>query len=112
MRIERREVNETGIRFSVMQEDREVGRAYLYFLRNDLHEQPFGLMEDVFINESQRGNGVGSRLVERIIEEAKTRGCYKLICTSRSEKLKVHGLYEKLGFKDHGKELVSDINKL
>ena len=32
------------------------------------------------------------------------KDCYKLICTSRYEKVAVHDLYIGLGFLDHGKE--------
>ena len=69
---------------------------------------PFGLMEGVFIEESQRGQGIGSQLVERLIERAKEEGCYKLIATSRHERPKVHALYEGLGFRGHGLEFRMD----
>jgi GNAT superfamily N-acetyltransferase len=93
-----------GIRFSVEEDDKEIGRAYLYIMRNDLHSRPFGLMEDVFVDESCRGKGIGTKLVKRIIEKAKEMKCYKLIATSRYSRPKVHELYGKLGFKDYGKE--------
>lgn len=108
MEIESKPLNPTGIKFYVKSGEAEVGRAYLYLLSNDLHEQPFGFMEDVFVEETQRGSGIGSRLVQRVIDEARVRGCYKLICTSRHEKPKVHELYKTLGFKDHGKEFRID----
>lgn len=97
-------INEMTLRFSVVKQDLEIGRAYLYLLKNDLHQQPFGFIEDVFIEEPHRGQGFGSLLIKKIISEAKTRSCYKLICTSRYKNTKVHQLYEKLGFSDHGKE--------
>ena len=108
MEIHSREVLGTGLRFSVTVDGSEVGRAYLYILRNDLHQQPFGFMEDVFVHASQRGQGVGSEMVKNIIEEARRRGCYKLVCTSRYVKSEVHDLYKKLGFTDHGKEFRLD----
>jgi len=97
-----------GIRFSFDKDGEEVAHAYLYILRNDLHPKPFGFMEDVYVEESLRGQGVGSELVQRLIEEARIRECYKLICTSRHEKPKVHELYERLGFKNHGLEFRID----
>ncbi|MEK7339429.1 MAG: GNAT family N-acetyltransferase [Verrucomicrobiota bacterium] len=93
-----------GIKFLAKERDRILGRAYLYVMFNDLHKEPFGLMEDVFVEEGSRGEGIGSKLVNMVIAEAKKQNCYKLICTSRTGKPKVHSLYEKLGFKDHGKE--------
>ena len=108
MNIQHEIINATGTKFYVKQNEKEVARAYIYILTNDLHEKPFGFIEDVFVDETLRGQGIGSRLVERIINEARRRNCYKLICTSRHEKPKVHKLYEALGFKDHGKEFRID----
>jgi GNAT superfamily N-acetyltransferase len=104
MRIQDQEINVKGIKFYVMEGDKEVGRTYLYILKNDLHDQPFGFMEDVFVDETQRGKGIGSELVKKVIEEARNKGCYKLICTSRYSNEKVHELYKRFGFKDHGME--------
>ena len=81
-----------------------LGSAYLYIMFNDLHKEPFGFLENVFVEEEHRGKGIGSELVNTAISEAKKQNCYKIICTSRYESSKVHSLYEKLGFKDYGKE--------
>lgn len=85
-----------------------VGRAFLYILYNDLHEEPFGFLEDVFVDSEYRGQGIGTALVEAVIEEAKKEKCYKLICASRYERKEVHEWYEKMGFQDHGKEFRLD----
>lgn len=90
-------------KFVIEQEGKEVARAFLFLITNDLHSEPYGLMEDVFVDESQRGQGLGTSLVKAVIEKAKTVGCYKLITQSRYGKDAVHSLYEKLGFQDHGK---------
>src|SRR3989338_1772409 len=108
MIINTKEVNGTGIRFSLILKGKEVGRAYLYLLKNDLHQQPFGFIEDVFVNESERGQGIGSKLVQEIVKQAKEKGCYKLICTSRTKKTEVHALYQNIGFQDWGKECRRD----
>lgn len=94
----------SGVRFSLREAGREVGHAYLYILRNDLHDKPFGLMEDVFVDESQRGRGGGSSLVLHLVEAAQRRSCYKLIGTSRFERENVHRMYDRLGFRRHGIE--------
>ena len=108
MKIKQKEISATGIKFYVKKDDEEVARAYLYLMNNDLHDEPFGFMEDVFVDESLRGQGIGSKLVTKLMEEAKNQRCYKLICTSRHTKPRVHGLYEKIGFKDWGKEFRID----
>ena len=99
-----------AIRFSAQEEGREAGRAYLYIIYNNLHPEPYGLMEDVFVNEAMRGKGLGSELINRVIAEARAQGCRKLVAQSRYGKDSVHALYEKLGFKDHGKNFRIDLN--
>lgn len=93
-----------GIRFSLTDGAIELGRAYLYVMRNDLHTAPFGLLEDVYVDESQRGGGFGTKLVQEVVAAAAEAGCYKLIATSRASRPKVHELYRRLGFEDHGIE--------
>jgi GNAT superfamily N-acetyltransferase len=111
MQIRQRPSRAEGVRFSVDQEGREVGRAYLYLGENDLHPgRWFGLLEDVFVDESGRGHGVGTALVRQVIDEARRRGCYKLIATSRHERTRVHGLYRELGFEDWGREFRLDLD--
>lgn len=102
MMIEQRQ--STCFRFSVDKDGREVGRAYLYLVYNDLHDAPYGLMEDVFVDESYRGQGIGTELTNTVIAKAKEVGCYKLLATSRMSRPGVHALYEKLGFEKYGFE--------
>ena len=104
MKIDRRIQTAHGIRFSISGGDGEIARAYLYVMRNDFHDAPFGLLEDVYVDESQRGGGLGTRLVQEVIAAAREAGCYKLIATSRTSRPKVHELYQRLGFENHGVE--------
>ena len=104
MTIERREVSARGIRFSINRGGDEVARAYLYIMGNDLHDAPFGLLEDVYVAESERGAGLGTQLVQDVISAARETGCYKLLATSRTSRPKVHEFYERLGFDRYGLE--------
>lgn len=110
MKIQQTELNSTGIKFFINREGKEVARGYLYLIENDLHSQPYGLMEDVFVAEELRGQGYGTKIITAIMEEAKKRGCYKLLGTSRYGRENVHKLYEKLGFQDRGKEFRLDFS--
>lgn len=94
-----------GVRFSVMRDGKEVGHAYLYILHNDLHERPFGLLEDVYVADDYRGQGVATELLEAVLEKARAT-CYKLIATSRNDGTRehIHNWYIKLGLTDYGKE--------
>jgi GNAT superfamily N-acetyltransferase len=107
--FEKRNTEAKGIRISVTVEGGEIGRAYIYLMHNDLHKQPFGLIEDVSVDEAYRGKGIGSKLVGEVIEVAKEANCYKLIATSCTSRLKVHELYQRLGFTQHGVEFRIDL---
>jgi GNAT superfamily N-acetyltransferase len=107
--IRRKEQPARGVRFSIEGADGEVARAYLYIMTNDLHAAPFGLLEDVFVVESERGSGLGTTLVEEVVAAARTAGCYKLVATSRASRPKVHALYERLGFTNYGVEFRMDL---
>jgi len=109
MNIIQNSVDYSGIKLTSQDaHGKEVGRAFLYIMRNDLHDKPFGFMEDVYVAEEMRGKGLGTSLVKRVIALAKEMGCYKLIATSRYPREKVHQLYVKLGFYDQGKEFRID----
>ncbi|MSU55315.1 MAG: GNAT family N-acetyltransferase [Candidatus Taylorbacteria bacterium] len=99
-----------GIRFSIERSGIEVARAYLYVLKNDLHDTPFGLLEDVHVESASRGTGAGRELLDQILERTKTEKCYKLIATSRDDGTRqlVHDWYLRLGFRDYGTEFRMD----
>lgn len=99
----------TGIRFSFEINGVEIARGRLYVMNNDLRKEPFGFIEDVFVNEFHRRKGCGTKILETLIDEAKQRGCYKLIGTSRYSREKVHVLYEQNGFKKYGYEFRLDL---
>ena len=96
--------NCSGIKIIAEQDGKPVGLAYLYILYNDLHQKPFGFLEDLFVDESVRGQGIGKKLVNDIIKKAKENNCYKLVANSRNSRKEVHEFYAKFGFKDYGKE--------
>lgn len=98
-----------GIKIILEKDGKLMGRAYLYLIENDLHDKPYALLEDLYIEEEYRGQKIGSELVQAVIAEAKKLGCYKLISQSRYERENVHEFYEKLGFKDYGKNFRLDL---
>ena len=108
MDLKKIEGQSTFIKITLDENGKEAGRAYLYLIKNNLHEEPYGLLEDVFVEEKYRGQGLGTKLMKEIIAEAKKHSCYKLIATSRESRTEVHQWYEKLGFKKHGVEFRMD----
>lgn len=98
-----------GVKISYQEADKEVGRAFLYVLKNDLHRQPFGFLEDVFVHKKYRGHGLGSKLVKGVIAEAKKRKCYKVIATSRNAKPELRKFYKRFGLNVWGVEFRKDL---
>ena len=104
MRINNKKIKSEGIRISAEDGGKEIGRIFLYILKNDLRKESFGYMEDIFVDENYRKKGIGSKLIEEVIKLAKEKKCYKIVATSRYKSENVHRLYKKLGFEDFGKE--------
>jgi GNAT superfamily N-acetyltransferase len=104
VQIQKTNSKSEGKKYFLIEERKEIARAYLYLLYNAQHEKPFGFIEDLWVSEKERGKGMGTQIIKLLIEDAKKAGCYKLICTSRHERKKVHALYEKMGFRNHGNE--------
>ena len=99
----------SAVKFVAEDNGKTVGRAYLYLIYNGQHEEPYGLLEDVFVEPEYRGKGAGTDLVKAAIKEAKALGCYKLIGTSRHGRGDVHEWYKKIGFWDYGLEFRMDL---
>ena len=97
-----------AIKFEIKDGKNILGRGFLYLIYNNLHKKPYGLLEDVFVSEHARGQGLGTKIILKIIAEAKNRKCYKLIATSRHSNKGAHRLYAKLGLKKHGAEFRMD----
>jgi len=57
-----------------------------------------GYIEEVVVSEAYRGQGIGRKLLELIIEEAKKAKVRQLYLTSREGRTAANSLYQKLGF--------------
>lgn len=97
------------IKFEIKAGKQVKARAFLYIIKNALHSRPYGLLEDLYVEERYRGEGLGKALLLKVIQEAKTRKLYKLIGTSRKERKVVHQMYLKYGFKNYGYEFRLDL---
>ena len=55
------------------------------------------LIEDVYVKEGSRGNGIASRLIETIFSDADKRSCYRTYWQTDQNNIEARRLYEKLG---------------
>lgn len=58
-----------------------------------------GHIEDVVVDETYRGKGIGKSLINRLVREAKSQGCYKVVLNCVPDLRK---FYEQCGFTDDG----------
>jgi GNAT superfamily N-acetyltransferase len=104
-----KKISVKGIKISEKHKNKEVGRIYLYFLKNDLHKKSLCYLEDLFVAKSFRKKGIGTKLVREAIGLAQKNKCYKIIGNSRHLNENVHSFYERLGFKNYGLEFRVDL---
>lgn len=55
-------------------------------------------MEDLVVDESYRGRGIGTMLIEKVLKEAGRKGAAYIDFTSRPRREGENSMYEKLGF--------------
>ncbi len=78
-------------------DDKIVGTALLLVQKNLSHGgRPYGHIENVVVDSSYRGKGIGKEMLEYLINEARKYNCYKVILNGRKG---TEGFYESAGFK-------------
>lgn len=92
-------------------EENGAGLAYVHviFVTNHRYQNPYALVEDLYVEEGARLRGLGTKLVQAIFEEAKKHGCRYIRADSRDSRPWVHEFYRKLGFKDHGRVFIFEL---
>lgn len=77
-----------------------VGTLHLMFLPSLSYQGGLrAQIESVRVDEAQRGQGLGSKLMKWTIERARTRGAHIVQLTTHSSRVEAHRFYERLGFK-------------
>lgn len=81
-----------------------VGTTYLNVIPNITRSaSPYAVIENVVIDESLRGIGLGKQLVARTLEAAWTAGCYKAMLMTGSRNPATHSFYSACGFSSDAK---------
>jgi len=79
---------------------RIVGTAVLIIIPNLSHRgQPWAVVENVVVEQAERGKRYGELLMQRTLAMAKEAGCYKLTLTSSKARADAHRFYQRLGFR-------------
>ncbi len=79
---------------------RVVAALALIIVPNLTHTgRPYAIVENVVVDEPERGAGYGEMIMRHAIEEARRAGCYKVSLTSNKGRPDAHRFYERLGFR-------------
>lgn len=102
-------INNQNGRVYIAKNDREIiGTTTLLVEQKFTHQGgKVGHIEDVSVREEYEGNGIGSSLMKKAINEAKRFGCYKLILDCSDENIP---FYERLGFYKKENEMRMDLD--
>jgi N-acetylglutamate synthase-like GNAT family acetyltransferase len=72
-------------------------------MKEDLYEEGIcGRIDEMVIDKSLRGKGIGSKLLVEIIAKAKEKGCKSIELNSATHRKDAHKFYEKNGFEMSG----------
>jgi GNAT superfamily N-acetyltransferase len=89
-----------GLRVFVVESDGQVvATAYLNVTPNLTRSgAPYGVIENVVVDESRRRTGLGTRVIEGALGAAWDAGCYKVMLMTGSQRPSVHAFYRSCGF--------------
>ncbi|MFK4135844.1 GNAT family N-acetyltransferase [Pseudomonas luteola] len=65
--------------------------------------QPFAVVENVIVDEAQRGTGVGRQLIRTIEQRCIDKDCSKIMLLSSAHRIQAHAFFERAGFKGDSK---------
>ena len=97
-----------SIIYVVRKDDKVVATASLLVEPKFIHGLSFaGHIEDVVVDKSMRGTGVGKILIDHLVKEAEKQKCYKVILDCEKHNIP---FYKKCGFQSKGFEMVKYLN--
>lgn len=89
----------TGYVAKIEEKGRLLGMGWAFPRQTILRHQV--IIEDMIVDESQRGKGLGERILLDIIEQGKKDGVEVFELTTNPKRIAANGLYQKVGFKLH-----------
>ena len=66
--------------------------------------RPYAVVENVVVDESLRGKGLGKRIMAGTLDRAWVLGCYKAMLQSGSQRASTHAFYRACGFSADDKQ--------
>ena len=94
-----------GLRLFVLELDGVVvATTYLNVIPNLTRSaSPYAVIENVVVEESRRGSGLGKRIMDGTLRAAWAEGCYKAMLMTGSRRPATHSFYRACGFSPDAK---------
>ena len=89
-----------GLRLFVLEQDgRVAATTYLNVIPNlSRRASPYAVIENVVVEESLRGRGLGKQIMAATLQAAWAAGCYKAMLMTGSTNASTHAFYRNCGF--------------
>jgi GNAT superfamily N-acetyltransferase len=69
-------------------------------IRSNLRQEAFvGYVDEMVVDESERGCGIGTRILDFLVSWARERGCNRIELDSAPHRKETHAFYEARGFR-------------
>lgn len=81
-------------------DEQYVGICTCFYAYSTFLAKPLLNIHDIFVEESQRGNGIGKKLVQTVEDFAIKMNCGKITLEVRKDNLNARDLYKSQGFKE------------
>jgi GNAT superfamily N-acetyltransferase len=89
--------SDAGILLGAWEDDRLIGFACSYWTFSSTVADEIALMNDLFVEESVRGRGVGRALIEATVEAARERGLHHVEWFTAPDNVVAQRLYDRTG---------------
>lgn len=100
-------INNLGINHKVLvyeQDDKILASGTIFIEQKIIRNcGKVGHIEDIVVDKSLNGLGIGKKLIDELKDYAKKNGCYKIILDCRKD---IVGFYEKCGFSKKEEQMV------
>jgi GNAT superfamily N-acetyltransferase len=95
--------------YVAIERERVIGLAAVHVMSILERDDPIARVTAMVVDESARGSGVGSALLERLEERARAEGCDRIDLTTRYEREGAAAFYRRMGFEDTSHRFVKDL---
>ncbi|GIF66635.1 hypothetical protein Ais01nite_46700 [Asanoa ishikariensis] len=94
--------SENHIVFVATNDDELVGFVTASYRRVAREPHLICEIDELYVSPEERRDGIASRLVEAVAEEARNRRCARLYVASNNKRRDGHAFYERVGFDPYG----------